>query len=289
MKILSSTSLARQYAGGCVGQIVLVPTMGALHAGHGVLLAAAREWAGPTGKVVATIFVNPTQFGPKEDLARYPRTLDEDLKLCRREKVDAVFVPETSALYATDHSIMIRESALSTRLCGASRPGHFDGVCTIVAKLFGIFQPRAAIFGEKDWQQLAVLRRMVRDLNLNVEMVGYPTVREADGLALSSRNRYLSAAERELAPLIHGALQEATADYARGLPLPKIQTGLRRRLRRIPGARLDYAELVEAESLQPARHFDRPIQAMVALYLGAARLIDNHRLNPDCPIPSTPQ
>lgn len=277
---LSTPEQAQAYARKTWGRIVLVPTMGALHAGHAVLLAAARQLAGKRGKVVATLFVNPTQFGPGEDLQKYPRTLAADQKLCRREGVDVLFVPAAEAMYAANHSIFIQENDLSRRLCGASRPGHFAGVCTIVAKLFLLFQPKQAIFGEKDWQQLAILRRLVRDLNFPVEIIGYPTVREPDGLALSSRNRYLTPAERAAAPQIFQALQEAQRSFDSGQPVAKIQSALRRKLRNIPGARLDYAEVVDATTLQPCSDPDCPLQAMVAVHLGTARLIDNLPLNP---------
>ncbi len=280
MKTLPSTQAAQNYIRKQSGKLVLVPTMGALHDGHAILLAAARAVAGPSGKVVATIFVNPTQFGPGEDLARYPRTPEADLKICRREKVDAVFMPEPGTMYAPGHSVFVREDSLSGRLCGASRPGHFQGVCTIVAKLFLLFQPTHAVFGEKDWQQLAIIRRMVRDLNFPVQVVGYPTVREADGLALSSRNRYLSPAERATAPGIHQALRTAALDLQSGHSISRVQSSLRRRLRALPGGCLDYAEVVDAETLEPTRDPDRPLQAIVALQLGKARLIDNLRLNP---------
>jgi pantoate--beta-alanine ligase len=235
--------------------------------------------AGKNGKVVATIFVNPTQFGPGEDLANYPRTFAEDWKICRKEKVDAVFAPSAEELYCPDHSILIHENQLSKTLCGASRPGHFAGVCTIVAKLFLLFSPQTAIFGEKDWQQLAIIRRLVRDLHFPVKIESYPTVREPDGLALSSRNRYLNSEQRALAPRIYQALQAARHEFALRQKPAKILASLRRRLRNIPGARLDYAEIVDAETLQPPASTDRPLQALVAVHLGPARLIDNLRLN----------
>jgi pantoate--beta-alanine ligase len=170
--------------------------MGALHAGHAALIDAARVRAGKNGTVVVSIFVNPTQFGAKEDLADYPRTLEADLKICAAHGADAVFVPTADEIYPPGDATFIEETSLSRGLCGAQRPGHFRGVCTVVAKLFNIVRPDAAFFGEKDFQQLAVIRRMTRDLFLGIEIVGHPTVREADGLAMSSRNRYLSADER---------------------------------------------------------------------------------------------
>ena len=188
---------------------VFVPTMGALHEGHAALVRTAREIAGPGGNVLVSIFVNPLQFGPNEDFSKYPRTLIEDLSICRDNGADAIFVPKAEDLYPTDRSIQLTETQLSRRLCGASRPGHFDGVCTVVAKLFNLVQPDDAVFGKKDYQQLAIIRRLVRDLDFNVVIHGVDTVREADGLAMSSRNRYLTPEERAQAPTLRRALLQA--------------------------------------------------------------------------------
>lgn len=245
--------------------------MGALHAGHAALIRRARQLAGRSGTVVVSIFVNPTQFGPKEDFSRYPRPWKNDLAVCRTGGVDGVFAPGPEEMYREGHSVFVDESVLSLPLCGASRPGHFRGVCTVVAKLFLILQPDSAVFGEKDWQQLAVIRRMVRDLNLPVRVVGFPTVREADGLAVSSRNTYLTPGERALAPRIAAALREAAGAATCGSIL---QRG-RRLLEKIPGARVDYLELVDAETLAPARSFRRPLRLATAVFLGRTRLIDN--------------
>ena len=183
--------------------------MGALHQGHLALILRARKLAGKSGTVVATIFVNPTQFGPKEDLSKYPRPIEQDLKLCREHGVDLLFLPAPEAIYPPGFSTYVQETRLESALCGKSRPGHFRGVCTVVAKLFNIIDPDVALFGQKDFQQLAIIRKMVADLNFRVKIVSEPTVREPSGLALSSRNRYLSEEERAQAPVIRKALLEA--------------------------------------------------------------------------------
>jgi len=255
--------------------------MGALHCGHTALIDRARKLAGDTGTVVVSIFVNPTQFGPHEDFAKYPRLWQADARLCRSHGVDAVFLPTADAMYAPDASISIRENALSTVLCGASRPGHFEGVCTIVAKLFQLVGPDAAVFGEKDWQQLAIVRRMVRDLFLPVKIIGVPTVRAADGLALSSRNEFLDHSARAVAPRIHSSLQETASSYAEGNLSPQaLEANLRRKLRRIPGAEIDYAEIVDAATLKKPLRPHCPGRALVAVRLGGTRLIDNIALPP---------
>ena len=245
--------------------------MGALHQGHAALIRRARRLAGRSGTVAVSIFVNPTQFGPKEDFSRYPRPWKNDLAVCRAEGADVVFAPVADEMYREGHSVFVDETVLSLPLCGASRPGHFRGVCTVVAKLFLIFQPDRAVFGEKDWQQLAVIRRMVRDLNMPVRVVGLPTVREPDGLAVSSRNLYLTAEERVLAPQIAAALHTASGAATCAAILKKG----RRLLGEIPGARVDYLELVDAETLEPARSFCRPLRLATAVFLGRTRLIDN--------------
>lgn len=253
------------------GDVVLVPTMGALHHGHLALIRRARQLAGGDGTVVVSIFVNPTQFGPREDFSRYPRSTRADLAACREAGVDVVFLPGVEMMYADDASVRVEENRLSRRLCGASRPGHFAGVCTVVAKLFALIQPEAAIFGEKDWQQLAIIRRLVRDLNFPVRIVGHPTVREPDGLAASSRNLRLSSAERTAAPGIYAALRRAAKQSsARGI----VRCG-REELARIPGLRVDYLELVDAGTLQPSGAAGRPLRLLTAVFLGKTRLIDN--------------
>ncbi len=245
--------------------------MGALHRGHGQLIRRARKLAGPEGTVVVSIFVNPTQFGPKEDFAGYPRTLPQDEALCRACGADLIFLPSAAQMYPPDHSVAVEESSLSRFLCGASRPGHFRGVCTVVAKLFQILRPDSAVFGEKDWQQLAIIRRMVRDLDFSVRIVGHPTVRESDGLALSSRNAYLTPEERSVAPAIHAAMQVAALNRS---PSAILKTG-RRLIGKVPGVRIDYLELVDAETLEPARNRLRRTRLAMAVFLGRARLIDN--------------
>src|SRR5216117_1240101 len=195
---------------------ILVPTMGALHKAHGALIRVARAEAGKDGEVVVSIFVNPLQFEPGSDYERYPRPEKEDEEFCRKSDVDLLFRPNAAEMYADGRSVFVDENSLSNVLEGKSRPGHFRGVCTVVAKLFHLFSPDAAVFGEKDFQQLAIIRRMVRDLNFPIEIIGAPTVREADGLACSSRNRYLSAVERQQASVLYAALLEGARLVAGG-------------------------------------------------------------------------
>ena len=262
--------------------VVLVPTMGALHAGHRELLKMGRHLAGDDGKLVATIFVNPIQFDRAEDLENYPVTMDEDLAMCEEEGVDVVFTPEKEDLYAADHTVLVKEDSLSQRLCGATRPGHFDGVLTVVLKLFALTGATHAVFGEKDYQQLALIRRMVRDLNLPVSIKSCPTVRESDGLALSSRNLLLTKTQRQDAPRIQEALQLAQAAFLKGetdaaslldLARDHLEKGI------IDG--IDYLELVDAENLQPVKKIERDTLMATACFYGEVRLIDNVVLTPD--------
>lgn len=232
-------------------RIAFVPTMGALHEGHLSLIRRARRAA---DVVVVSVYVNPTQFGPREDLAAYPRTLRKDAAACRRLGADVLFAPPS--LYARDHSTWVEESHLSLGRCGASRPGHFRGVATIVAKLFNIILPDVAVFGQKDAQQCDVIRRMVRDLDFPLRIVVAPTVREADGLAMSSRNRYLTPAERARAPLFHRALVAAARLG------PRRAAAAARSLLKRQGFRIDHAELVNG-------------RLCAAIFLGKTRLIDN--------------
>lgn len=271
MKIIKSIAAFRKWKKNIPGGFVLVPTMGALHKGHIALMLRARKHAGKDGLVGVSIFVNPTQFGPREDYKSYPRTPTQDLAICRKSGVDVVFLPSVEEMYAADRSISVEETSLSHTLCGKARPGHFRGVCTIVAKLFLIMQPTAAIFGEKDWQQLAIIRRMVRDLNFPVRILAHPTVREVDGLAMSSRNTYLTPKERSVAPQIHATLQDAAE---RDSPA-EIVTAARKKIARIPGVRVDYVEAVDAETLTPLLNRKRDGRLAVAVYLGRTRLIDN--------------
>lgn len=253
--------------------VALVPTMGALHAGHAELIRAAKRHA---GFVVVSIFVNPTQFGPHEDFGKYPRTLEADRTLATASGADWIFAPTVAELYPAGFASQVEVPALDRMLCGPRRPGHFRGVCTVVLKLLNIVQPHLAVFGAKDAQQCAVLKRMVRDLDVPVELRIEPTVREADGLALSSRNRYLSTADRSLAPRIYQALQTVLHRVAAGkIDVARLQSGLLADLLAIPGAQVDYAEIVDAESLEPVNLLRRPALVAVAIVLGTTRLIDN--------------
>ena len=277
MKSLITMESLRAWRKKLTGKVVFVPTMGALHHGHEALIARARRLAGPKGSVVVSIFLNPIQFGPREGIAAYPKPLKNDLLVCRRAGADAVFLPTVADMYGPDRSVFVDEESLSSVLCGRSRPGHFRGVCTVVAKLFNIVQPTHAIFGEKDWQQLAIIRRMVRDLNFPLEIVASPTVRESDGLAASSRNAYLTPEERALAPQIHAAMQAAATKLKDPVAIVK---ALVRVVEKIPKARLDYAEAVEAVTLDSLKNRKSEGRLAVAVFLGKARLIDNIPLPP---------
>jgi pantoate--beta-alanine ligase len=255
--------------------VVLVPTMGALHAGHIALIRRARKLAGRRGLVVVSIFVNPLQFGPREDLSRYPRPLAADKRICKGNGVDLVFAPSAEEMYAPDFSTTMSETSLSRMLCGRSRPGHFQGVCTVVAKLFHIIAPDIAVFGLKDFQQFAIISRMVRDLNLPVKLAPVETVREPDGLALSSRNQYLSVAERAQAPVIRAALVAAKAGGSRAGVLRR---AIVKKISSAPLARIDYVEIVDAENLQPVARVRRNTLVAAAVYFGRTRLIDNIRI-----------
>ena len=269
------------------GSVVgLVPTMGALHAGHAALIRAARERHGATF-VVVSIFVNPTQFGPHEDFSKYPRTLDADRQVCADAGADLVWAPTAAEMYPPGFSTFVEVTDLQDTLEGASRPGHFRGVCTVVTKLLTAVGPDLAVFGAKDYQQAAVIRRMVADLNLPVTIRVEPTVREPDGLALSSRNRYLSPAERAAAPGIHRALRAVGDRAAAGeRNVSVLESHLRAGLAAVPGGRVDYARVVDADTLGPLTTLDRPAVAVVAVYLGSTRLIDNVTI-PEYRVPST--
>lgn len=276
MNYLQTIDTIRRWRSDCKGKVVFVPTMGALHHGHEKLIRHARRIAGKDGAVVVSIFVNPIQFGPKEDFAAYPRPIENDMEVCRRAGADAVFNPTPEEMYASGRSVFVDEDSLSATLCGRSRVGHFRGVCTVVAKLFLILGPTHAVFGEKDWQQLAIIRRMVDDLNFPIKIVGSPTVREKDGLAASSRNVYLTPAERALAPGIHAALIAASH-----LKSPEsILRAAVRDISKIPGARIDYVEAVDAATLQPLKSRSSEGRLASAVFLGKARLIDNIALPP---------
>jgi pantoate--beta-alanine ligase len=255
-------------------RVVFVPTMGNLHAGHVSLIEAARKHG---KRFVASIFVNPMQFGPNEDFAHYPRTPSQDAKMLQEAGCDLMFSPEVGEIYpnGADNATRIEVPNISRILCGEFRPGHFEGVATVVAKLFHIVDPDVAIFGEKDFQQLTVIRRMVADLCLRVEIVGAPTVRESDGLAMSSRNQYLDAEQRQLAPAIYRQLQQAVRSLQSGArDFAAIEATGRAALDGA-GFRTDYVSVRDARSLAPAQPDTRHFVVLTAARLGKARLIDN--------------
>ncbi|MFV1993907.1 MAG: pantoate--beta-alanine ligase [Verrucomicrobiales bacterium] len=261
--------------------LVLVPTMGALHRGHFALIEEARRCAGKSGTVLVSIFVNPTQFGAGEDFTRYPSRPAEDKAHCEEAGVDILFEPEAGEMYAADASIKVMESRLSSHLCGRSRPGHFPAVCTVVLKLFNIARPDIAVFGCKDYQQLAILRRLVRDLNLDVEIVGVPTVRDQDGVAVSSRNLNLTGEERYQAAVIAKALFAVQTETVKGERDAAILIEMARAIiAKSPLAKIDYAEVVDPDDLQPVRRIDKRAVFAVAVFLGKNRLIDNIELVP---------
>jgi pantoate--beta-alanine ligase len=276
MRTLGTLAETAAFRATAPSPVLLVPTMGALHAGHAALIDAARAHAGRHGTVVVSIFVNPTQFGPNEDLSKYPRTMEADLEICAAHGADAVFAPSADEMYPPGDSTFVDETELSRGLCGAQRPGHFRGVCTVVAKLFNIIRPHAAIFGEKDYQQLAIIRRMVRDLFFDLEIIGHPTVREADGLAMSSRNRYLDAAERKRAVAFPAALSAAAKESDPAQIVAKAKALITAGT----GAEPQYVGLVDAETLAPVTVLDRPAVLAAAVKIGETRLIDNVRLAP---------
>ena len=256
---------------GAGGRRVLVPTMGALHHGHLELVRHARLAAGPDGTVTVSIFVNPIQFDRANDLDAYPRPVESDLEKCLAAGVDVVFLPDVASMYHEDRSVTVTESLLSRGLCGASRPGHFDGVCTVVLKLFLLSGCHAAVFGEKDFQQLAIIRRMVRDLDVPVEILECPTVRESDGLAMSSRNVRLNLQQRADAPRIFRALSAA----AKLGQADDILAAARTEIEASPLARIDYLSLVDAETLQPVTDLHKPAVLATAVFYGDVRLIDH--------------
>jgi len=271
MKIVTTIAQGQNHAK--KGLRVLVPTMGALHEAHGELIRVAREKAGRNGEVVVSIFVNPLQFGPGSDYEQYPRPEKEDNDFCRRAGVDLLFRPTLDEMYSNERSTFVEENSLSNVLEGKSRSGHFRGVCTVVAKLFNILQPDAAVFGEKDFQQLAIIRRMVRDLNYKIDIVAVPTVREEDGLACSSRNAYLNVEERKQAAVLRKALLAAKDSGKRS---SKETVDLARKMiDDAPLARIDYVDLVNAETLQPIEFVKPNSLLALAVYFGKTRLIDN--------------
>ncbi|TXM74620.1 pantoate--beta-alanine ligase [Methylobacterium sp. WL12] len=252
-------------------RVVLVPTMGALHRGHLALVAHARTLG---ARVVASVFVNPTQFGPTEDFARYPRDAASDLAMLGEAGADLAWMPEAGTMYPPGFATQITVGGLTEGLCGAFRPGHFSGVATVVTKLLNQVRPDAALFGEKDFQQLQVIRRAVADLDMGVAIHGMPTVREADGLALSSRNRYLAPAERAAAPTLHAVLSRIAAEARDGAETaPAISQGVA--ALEAAGFSVQYLAVCDAQTLAPLARVDGPARVLAAAYLGKTRLIDN--------------
>jgi pantoate--beta-alanine ligase len=282
--VVAMQRLAKTWQRTGVG-VGFVPTMGYLHAGHLSLVQRARRLVGKSGKVVVSIYVNPTQFGPKEDLSRYPRDFARDTKLCRAADVDVIFAPSNHEMYPrndkSDFSTFVTEEQLSRGMEGASRPTHFRGVTTIVAKLFNIVLPTVAVFGAKDYQQAAVVKRMVRDLNFPLKIDVAPIFREAEGLAMSSRNKYLEGELRQQAVVLSRAIQRvqgAVRKSGRPLQSTKLKAELKRFVEREPAARLDYVEFFDSQTLAPVRTVVRGTHMALAVFVGKTRLIDNCRL-----------
>jgi pantoate--beta-alanine ligase len=276
MRIVRSVQLMKRLAGTAPRPLVLVPTMGALHAGHVALVKKAKRFSGRAGTAVASLFVNPTQFGPKEDFHEYPRTFKADCDLLISARCDVVFSPNANEMYFPDRSTAVVESELSKVMCGASRSGHFAGVCTVVAKLFQIVRPDIAIFGQKDFQQLAILRRMARDLNFSVRIISHPIVREDDGLALSSRNRYLSEEERKRATVINSTLSGAEQKVKNGWnSTRRLEDWMRKSISKEKLVKIDYVVAVNPVTLQRSHRISLPVLLAVAVFLGKTRLIDN--------------
>ena len=278
MKKITRIKAVQQFCRHAPRPLVLVPTMGGLHEGHEALLRRARRAVGSKGTVVAYIFVNPKQFGPKEDLSKYPRPLSADLALCEREGVDMVFHPQEEEIYTADDSITIEEKQLSQGLCARSRPGHFSGVLIVLAKFFNILTPDSVVFGEKDWQQLALVRRLVRDLNYPIKVIGCPTVREKDGLAMSSRNAYLIPKKHAAASVYKTLKETAQCVKAGETSVAKLLARTRRALTAIPNSSVDYVEIVDEVTLQPITKIPTSktkARLLVAVKFGRARLIDN--------------
>jgi pantoate--beta-alanine ligase len=277
MRVIESTEAAQAHVRGRETESVLVPTMGALHRGHVELIRFAREHAGMDGEVAVSIFVNPLQFEPGSDFEKYPRPEAADEKLCEEAAVNLLFRPRD--MYFDNRSVYVEEITLSAGLCGAARPGHFRGVCTVVAKLFNLLAPTAAVFGEKDYQQLTIIRRMVRDLNFPIEIIGVPTVREADGLALSSRNQYLNTDERAQATVLYRAMTRVKELADRGQKsvreLIDVAKGV---IASANSSRLDYISIVDADNLQPLETLRPNAVIALAVFIGKTRLIDNLRL-----------
>ncbi len=282
MKRLSTVKEVQAWSAGLWAtgkRLALVPTMGFLHDGH---LSLMREGGKRADVVATTIFVNPTQFGPKEDLSRYPRDLQGDLAKCEQAGVSVVFTPDPAEIYPADYQTFVEVTEVTQGLCGEKRPGHFRGVATVVTKLLAMFRPHLALFGEKDYQQLQVLTRLNADLNLGVEIVGMPTVREADGLAMSSRNALLGPADRPRALALSQGLKAAQRLAAAGeQSVERLQAAMRAPLEQA-GLRVDYVAVVNAHSLKPLLRLEAgvPARALVAAFVGATRLIDNVGVGP---------
>lgn len=257
--------------------IGFVPTMGYLHDGHAALIDQARK---DNDKVIVSIFVNPTQFGENEDLNSYPRDINRDKSLCEAHKADIIFSPTSDEMYH-DRKAFVNIVELSDTLCGISRPIHFKGVCTVVTKLFNIIQPTNAYFGEKDAQQLAIIRKMVYDLNFPVNIIGVPIVRESDGLAKSSRNTYLSKEERKAATILYKAVQMGKQTIKRGASADSIINTMTEIINTEPLAKIDYISVVDANTMQPVEEIDDPVLVAMAVYIGSTRLIDNFSYDPN--------
>ena len=281
IKVTSDVKTITQMTRDLPGPLAVVPTMGALHEGHLALIRRARQLVGPGGTVAISIFVNPIQFDRLSDLTNYPRPLKSDLALCEKEGVDLAFTPQKDFFYHSDHSVLVTESLLSKRLCGLSRPDHFDGVLTVVVKLFNLLQPTLAVFGDKDFQQIALIRRMVRDLNMPVKIVGHPTVREPDGLALSSRNIRLTPEHRKDAPRIQRSLSAASNLAVTGEqnPAAYLLSAKKHLLANAPdGFSIDYLELIDTKSMQAVSLVTKPAVLATACYYGKIRLIDHVKI-----------
>jgi pantoate--beta-alanine ligase len=259
--------------------IAFVPTMGFLHEGHLTLMREGRRRA---SLLASSLFVNPTQFGPHEDLARYPRNFEGDCAMMREVPVDMLFAPEPDVMYPRGSQTWVEVAEMTQGLCGAHRPGHFRGVTTVVAKLFNIVKPQVALFGEKDYQQLRVIERMVEDLNFDIEIVPVATVREPDGVAMSSRNAYLSPDQRQNALALSGALRAASVVFKAGGRDPnELVQAARRLLEKTPEVQIEYVEAVDARSLEKVERIERPVVLAIAAHLGTTRLIDNMVFAPE--------
>jgi pantoate--beta-alanine ligase len=283
MQVIEKVSRMQQVCKNVARPLIFVPTMGALHEGHASLLRRARLLAGESGTVAVSIFLNPKQFHVAQDLELYPRPFAADQALCEETGVDLLFHPNVEEIYLREASFTVHEDQLSQGLCGASRPGHFEGVVTVLTKLFNIVAPDQALFGEKDWQQLAIVRRLVRDLNFPIEVISHPTVREQDGLAMSSRNVRLSPRERGVAPKIYEVLEQTRARATQGEhDVRTLLASTRRALQAIPNATIDYVEIVDENTLKPLKKVivgTTLARLLIAVKIGEVRLIDNVEIN----------